>query len=262
MTPIASEGICLFCQKTFKKAGISRHLNTHLEEKAKLNTNGKSFFLKVEQDTRWGSSPYFLCLWIDGQTKMEQLDDFLREIWLECCGHMSSFTIKKNARSGGGMFNYFEAQDLLEKGKIKAYETMMEQQRGEVPKSRKTKDVFTKELKIEYKYDYGSTTNLSLTVIGEYSMKADEGIVLLSRNEPLAVMCELCHEKPAVEICSVCMCHDVPSEFCITCKTKHAKTCSDFADYAAMPVVNSPRMGVCAYEGGTIDTKRDTPYKK
>jgi len=34
-----------------------------------------------------------------------------------------------------------------------------------------------------------------------------------------------------------------------------------YADYAAMPVVNSPRMGVCAYEGGTIDRERDGVYK-
>ena len=36
--------------------------------------------------------------------------------------------------------------------------------------------------------------------------------------------------------------------------------CSDFDDYASMPVVNSPRMGVCGYEGGSIDLERDT-YK-
>jgi hypothetical protein len=46
--------------------------------------------------------------------------------------------------------------------------------------------------------------------------------------------------------------------FCEKCAKKHAKECEDFADgYAVMPVVNSPRMGVCAYEGGCIDTERD-----
>jgi hypothetical protein len=49
--------------------------------------------------------------------------------------------------------------------------------------------------------------------------------------------------------------------FCKKCAGQHAKTCSDFADYAAMPVVNSPRMAVCAYDGGTIDTQRDGVFR-
>jgi hypothetical protein len=39
------------------------------------------------------------------------------------------------------------------------------------------------------------------------------------------------------------------------------KKCSDFDDYAAMPIVNSPRAGVCGYTGGTIDKERDGAYK-
>ena len=36
---------------------------------------------------------------------------------------------------------------------------------------------------------------------------------------------------------------------------------ADEFEYAGMPVVNSPRMGICGYEGGTIDTDRDGIYK-
>ncbi|HDR51364.1 MAG TPA: hypothetical protein ENN90_07050 [Mariniphaga anaerophila] len=50
--------------------------------------------------------------------------------------------------------------------------------------------------------------------------------------------------------------------FCETCSEKHAEECEDFADYAEMPVVNSPRMGECGYDGGTIDLERDGPFKK
>jgi hypothetical protein len=52
------------------------------------------------------------------------------------------------------------------------------------------------------------------------------------------------------------------SFFCEKCAAKHEDTCSDFQDYANMPVVNSPRMGVCGYEGGSIDKERDGVYKK
>ncbi len=50
--------------------------------------------------------------------------------------------------------------------------------------------------------------------------------------------------------------------YCEECAIKHEATCEEFADYARMPIVNSPRMGVCGYEGGSIDKERDRAYKK
>jgi hypothetical protein len=43
---------------------------------------------------------------------------------------------------------------------------------------------------------------------------------------------------------------------------KVEKTCADFEEFARMPVVHSPRMGVCGYTGGIIDAERDGPYKE
>ena len=223
---LKSEGKCLFCDKTFAKAGINRHLATHLKEKEKSGKRGKSFFVKVETNKRWGiSTPYFLSLWIDGGAKLEDLDYFLRGIWLECCGHLSAFSYEH------------EIEDTI-------------------PMSRKMKDVLHKGLVLEYEYDFGDSTELSVTVIDEYAVKADENIVLLSRNEPLKIMCSTCGEVPATQVCTVCMCEG-DAQFCDECAEKHAEECEDFDEYAAMPVVNSPRMGACAYDGGTIDTERD-----
>ena len=36
---------------------------------------------------------YWLFLEMDHSAKLEDLDHFLRETWLECCGHLSTFTI-------------------------------------------------------------------------------------------------------------------------------------------------------------------------
>ena len=251
-----SEGKCLFCGKTFAKAGINRHLATHLKEKVETGKPGKSFLVKVETSKRWGSSPYFLSLWIDGEAKMKVFDDFLRDIWLECCGHMSAFRNPKLKKSGYGMFDTMDAYDYLEQGNVAKYEKIMEEAAGEVPMSRKVKDALYSGLVLEYEYDFGSSTELTVTVIDEYPIKTDKKIVLLSRNEPLEIMCCMCGAVPATQICSVCM-YDEEATFCDKCATKHAKKCEDFADYASMPVVNSPRMGVCAYEGGIIDTERD-----
>lgn len=261
MDTLKSYGKCFFCDKEFSKAGISKHLSTHLSEKSTEGIPGKSFHVRIETDTRYGSGPYFLNLWIDGDASMDNLDNFLRQIWLECCGHMSAFTNPKQKRRGG-IWSSFEAEDLLMKGKKADYEKMMEDANGEIPMSKKTKDVFTKGLKLDYDYDFGSTTKLQITVIDQYPIKVKEKIILLSRNEPLEIMCEECGSKPATQICTVCMYDDGASVFCSACAKKHAKKCSDFADYAAMPVVNSPRMGVCAYDGGIIDKERDRIYAK
>ena len=215
---IKSEGKCLFCSKTFAKAKINPHLATHLEEKAITERSGSSFLVNVETDTYWGVTPYFLSLWIDGDTTMKTIDKFLRDIWLECCGHLSKF-------HGAGM-------------------------------AKKAKDVFEKGVQINYAYDYGSTTALTLTVIGEYAIKSDEKIVLLSRNEPFEIICSICKKAPATQICMVCM-YDEDAEFCDQCAKKHTKKCEDFDEEYSLPLVNSPRMGVCGYEGGVIDTERD-----
>ncbi len=250
-----SEGKCVFCSQMFKKSGISRHLATELEKQAETAEKGISFYVKIEPPARYyGSNGFFLYLWVDGNAQMKDIDAFLRDIWLECCGHMSAFRNPKNKNRGG--WDFMDAMNLMQAGKIKEYEKLMEESDGEIPMSRKVKDVLTKDLVLEYEYDFGSSTYLTLKALEVYPVKASKKIVLLSRNEPLHIYCGSCKKEPAVTICSVdggC--------FCNKCAKKHAKECEDFADYAAMPVVNSPRMGVCGYEGGTIDTERDGVYR-
>jgi hypothetical protein len=215
------EGKCLFCGETSAQADIDKHLSTHLKEIAKSGQAGKSFLVKAEPDKRYGM-PHFLSLWIDGETAMKTIDKFLREIWLECCGHLSEF--------------------------------------DNVEMSQKAKTVFPTKRSLNYEYDFGSSTNLTLTVVDEYPVKAEKKVVLLSRNEPVNLMCSTCKKVPATQICTVCM-YQEHAVFCDTCAKKHAKKCEDFDDYASLPIVNSPRMGVCGYTGGSIDKERDGVYK-
>ena len=259
---LKSEGRCLFCGKIFSKAGINRHLKTHLEDKTLEDKTGTSFLLKVETDPRYGGFPHFLSLWVNGETTLKKIDDFLRDIWLECCGHMSAFKdpVKRRERNGG-FWDFFEAEKLLDAGKIKEYEKLMEESAGEIPMSRKTKDVFYQDSKLEYEYDFGSTTALLITTLAEYPIKADKAIVLLSRNEPMKILCDTCKKQPATQIC-IAHGWNEDSMFCDKCAKEHEKKCEDFEDYAAMPVVNSPRMGVCAYEGGVIDVERGGIFKE
>ena len=111
-----------------------------------------------------------------------------------------------------------------------------------------------------YEYDFGSTTRLEIKVLGEYPLNLKDDIVLMSRNEALHILCDNCGKKPAVQLCIIHYA-DEPKFFCTACGKKHAKTCPDFEDYSAFPVVNSPRMGVCGYMGSEIiDTERDKAW--
>ncbi len=240
MPTINSVGKCFFCNAEFTKAGITKHLKGHLAKEAKHIKNGTSFHIKIEDDPRFGGN-FFLNLWVDGEALMGDIDDFLRAIWLECCGHLSAFSNPKKKK----MLTMLDENDLMSDP-----DEIMDTE---------TKDILVKGMKLKHDYDFGSTTTLLLTVLEQIPVEVPGGVILLSRNEPLEIMCETCGTEPAALLCTTCY---EPNSFCKKCAKKHAKTCEDFADYSAMPVVNSPRMGVCGYDGGRIDKKRDGVFIK
>lgn len=43
--------------------------------------------------TRWPRARYWLYLEMPARATLTDLDGFLRDIWLECCGHLSAFDI-------------------------------------------------------------------------------------------------------------------------------------------------------------------------
>jgi hypothetical protein len=244
---LESLGKCKYCGEVFSNKQITRHLNTHLCRIKESGKNDVSFHLRI-----YGKyfREMFLNLLVSGSAKLKDLDDFLRDIWLECCGHMSSFTnVKERNKRRGGGFDFFQEinddEEILYPGQL----------------SMKTKvmDAFYKGLLLEYEYDFGSTTELIVEVVDSFKIKPDgKKILLLSRNEPLKLLCSICGKGIAEVMCAVCMDGNM---FCKKCAAKHGQKCEDFADYAGMPVVNSPRMGVCGYEGGIIDIERDGIYK-
>ena len=216
-----SEGKCLFCNATFSKREIGRHLATHLKKMEKedsVKTPETFCHIVVEADVM------FLHLLVKENAAMRKIDNYLKQIWLECCGHMSDF----------GHKNF------------------------EISMTHKVVDVFESKVKIYHDYDYGSTTRVFLKGVNNYQLKLKEDIILLSRNEPLKLMCSKCGKQAAVNICTVCDW----DFYCESCSKLHEKECEDFSDYASMPIVNSPRMGVCGYSGGQIDTERDGIYQK
>ena len=220
---LSSEGKCLYCEQVFPQKEIIKHLAKHLAEKEKTESGTKTqpyCHMVVVADIM------FLHLLVKETASFKLIDSFLRDIWLDCCGHMSAF--------------------------MKGSE--------EISMSKKVKDVLINKEKLVYDYDYGSTTRLSLKGLKYYELNETKNIVLLSRNEPLKIMCSTCGKESAVSMCTTC-CWEKEAFFCRKCAENHEKDCEDFADFSEMPVVNSPRMGVCGYEGGSIDTERDRVYQ-
>lgn len=112
-------------------------------------------------------------------------------------------------------------------------------------------------MKIGYEYDFGSTTELTIKVADHYKApEQKENVVILSRNNPIQYMCSVCGKNPAVWIDSMKI-YDEDPFWCEECLEKYEngeldEEIEDEEDGYLLPVTNSPRMGVCGYEGSDI----------
>lgn len=109
--------------------------------------------------------------------------------------------------------------------------------------------------KFSYTYDFGSSTDLSLKVIAEregtmtnVNEDDDDTVQIMSRNEEPVIPCRNCG-KPATRV--------VPGYYsvslgalCDTCKLEGDEK-NYFSGEELLPIVNSPRVGVCGYTGGS-----------
>jgi len=154
---------------------------------------------------------YWLHLKVASNSRLEDLDGFLRYIWLECCGHLSAFSY----------------------------------QRSELGMGRKLKDVLRPGMELLHEYDFGTTTELLVKVLGEYEgpMEKNEPVQILSRNEAPEILCDGCGKAPAVQVCTGCQ-WDGAGWLCQACAEDH-----ECGEDMQLPVVNSPRVGVCGYAG-------------
>ncbi len=100
-------------------------------------------------------------------------------------------------------------------------------------------------LEFRYEYDFGSTTDLDLKVIWEREGILNKEVSVLARNEAFAFKCVSCGET-AQAICAERSC-EKESFYCRKCAAKH-----ECGQEMLLPVVNSPRIRVCGYEGAGV----------
>jgi hypothetical protein len=230
-------GKCIYCSGSFSGTSMAHHLELCKARKALsprllLRNNNKDtdslqhdviFLLKVSSKY---SPEYWLFMETDGICKLVDIDSFLRDMWLECCGHLSCFTIN-NQRYEIQPDPLFSSRSM----------------RVKLNKILKPGMVF------EYVYDYGSSTDLIFKIISSRPGKINKGedpIQLVARNDPILFQCIKCKKARATNICTICISEKdrKRASFCDNCLKQH-KCGEDMA----LPIVNSPRSGECGYTG-------------
>src|SRR5438876_1057302 len=122
VTKEVSRGICSFCKGEFEKAKMTQHLKYCKQRAAEIATEIEStpkpqktilFHILVEGHY---NPQYWMHLELPASDALEDLDDFLRAIWLECCGHLSEFTIGGTSYSSEpeDYFSFGEAEKVEE----------------------------------------------------------------------------------------------------------------------------------------------------
>jgi len=157
-----------------------------------------------------GTPRYWMDCAVRIDANLKHLDTLFRRTWLECCGHRSEFSV--GDRQPVGM-SVSIARALA-----------------------------STEKHLSYAYDFGSTTALVISDLGVVDVAMNKPILMLARNEPPVWPCDVCG-APATVICSQCVYDD-----CGFCCAHHA-TQHECGSDMLLPVVNSPRMGVCGYAG-------------
>ncbi len=234
-----SRGICTLCQGAFSKPSMARHLEIcrqKVKEQASQQQWQKiSTFHLVVEGSRFPL--YWLHLEVATSTTLEVLDQFLRAIWLECCGHLSAFKI--------GNVHYCEDEQLFDgegwHGRKQPLQVALEQvlQPGQTG---------------TYDYDFGSTTELTLKVLAAREVKTQGmAIRILARNMLPPIPCDGCG-KPATSACKQCLDEDHEQGYlCEMCAETHA---CEKEMVVRLRRVNSPRAGVCSYVGSTDPASR------
>ena len=201
-----TNGKCFWCGKESLPVAMKNHvLKTHCKE------GDEPCYLFLAEGIGLGTPNHYWVLADVAKGKsLSTIDTFLRNIWLECCGHLSQF----KTASGGA-----------------------------VGKARKITDVEPGD-RLFFEYDFGSTTIVRITFLAEtVRLKQRHSVRILARNNQPIIKCKSCG-KEAAFVC--CGCGGMYDEmfFCDDCMEEH-----DCKYKSELPITNSPRCGECGYCG-------------
>lgn len=215
-----TKGQCVYCGEAKIKSQMTKHLATcQKRQETIMRTESKRgipenlYHLRI-QDT-WGGE-FWLDLEMRGSATLKDLDTYLRAIWLECCGHLSQFSI--NVWQG-----------------------------AEVAKRRRADEVFRPGVELMHIYDFGTSSETRIRVVEARQGKptTSHPIALMARNVMPESFCIEC-QQPATWLCMECLIEDeVWGALCNEHVATHPH--HNYGEPAAL--VNSPRLGLCGYRG-------------
>ena len=171
-----SKGACNSCKKLFSGSTMAKHLQSCPERKKQIEKDknlGAVYLIHARCD------PFWIYFEVNSNSTLKEIDSFLRDLWLECCGHMSIFIINE--------VNYSSSP-----------------QKGDGDKSMNFQldKVLSVGTPFIHEYDFGTTTTLGLRVVSERKGKIKE-MNLLARNNLPNFKCKC--GKPAKDVCSQCI---------------------------------------------------------
>ncbi|MDI6602763.1 MAG: hypothetical protein QME57_01405 [Patescibacteria group bacterium] len=203
------EGQCRFCRQEFTKREIIRHLDSC--EKRKRNEKIKNLRLRVAAPCM---PNFWLIVEVNEKAKLKDLDKLIRDVWVECCGHLSLFG------------NYG----------------------NEVAKRRIIMETLQPGDSIGYIYDFGSSTELIIEAVGYTNCELDDDkrIELVARNYLPPSNCQKCGVQ-ATLVCVGCS-GEREVLVCDECAEKYHNEENEEEEHYLLPLANSPRSGICGYE--------------
>lgn len=224
-------GRCYGCDGVYSDRAILKHIRECIAPKYGLErvsdsvTESGVYHIKVcgKYDKR-----YFLYLLVDKCVLLSELDRYLRDIWLECCGHLSCFEINELRYEDEPDADYYNDAESMDT---------------------EIGDVLDRGMTFSYEYDFGSTTTLELKVVDIYKPKNwEKGIRLVSRNSAVEFQCECCDNVAVIS-------------YFDPCEGDRGMVCGECMDKMKVQneelifdePVNSPRIGICGYEGPADD---------
>ena len=202
---------------------------------------------------------HWMTITVRPTTSLRQLDQFLRDTWLECCGHMSHFQVGKKQYSacvpGPGDHHDHDTNKA---------------DPDELHMVRTVEEAIRPHRKFQHEFDYGDTTYLNLEHAGVVPVPyecvaelanepwntdkySDHFINIVARNKP-AERCFTCGQTASLRYYKNPYIHvpremdgpiTAPPYFCSDCSPK---------DVPMVTLRNSPRVG-----NGCYDNTHDTP---
>lgn len=253
--PVQTKGFCKYCGREYTKNGILRHLGACKKRKTKLTEENGKRRCRYFQIVIYGkyAKDYWLIIETSENTTLKELDNFIRDIWVECCGHLSAFTINGIEYESCPSTNCFWGQP----SKNMNY---------------RLRDVVDVGDSISYEYDFGSTTELIVKLHSvREGEKRNSEIVILSRNNPPKIICSNCKQNEAEWVDPQRYYEGLPF-WCEECLREGYDEEDDdgdeyYEDEDCVPeyflnTCNSPRMGVCGYEGSRVYPDQFEPDKE